>query len=94
MKERLEDLKNAKYNDLEDMVYRMQLTCDEIKDILDLKYILSKRTGSSLYPGIYEISDLNKTLEYILLNNVNICITIDDIKLNSKLCNNQTLIIT
>ena len=40
----LEDLKNAKFNDLEDMVYRFQLTYDEIMDILDLKYIPTKRT--------------------------------------------------
>ena len=28
-----EELKNAKYNDLEDLVYRMQLTYDEVIDI-------------------------------------------------------------
>ena len=33
----LEELKNAKYNDLADLVYRMQLTYDEIIDVLDLK---------------------------------------------------------
>ena len=33
----LEELGNAKYNDLEDLVYRMQLTYDEIIDVLDLK---------------------------------------------------------
>ena len=31
-------LRKAKYKVLEDMVYRMQLTCDEIIDILDVKY--------------------------------------------------------
>ena len=31
----IEDLKKAKYNDLEDLVYRMKLTYDEIMDILD-----------------------------------------------------------
>ena len=31
----LEELKTAKYNDIEDLVYRMQLTYDEIIDILD-----------------------------------------------------------
>ena len=35
----LEELKNAKYNDLEDMVYRFQLTYDEIIGVLDLKHI-------------------------------------------------------
>ena len=33
----LEKLKNVKNNDLEDLVYRMQLTYDEIIDILSLK---------------------------------------------------------
>ena len=49
----LEELRNVKYNDLEDLVYRMPLTYDEIMDILDLKYIPTKRTGYSLNPGIY-----------------------------------------
>ena len=33
----LEELKNAKNDDVEDMVYRFQLTYDEIIDILDLR---------------------------------------------------------
>ena len=90
----LEDLKNAKFNDLEDMVYRFQLTYDEIMDILDLKYIPTKRTGYSLNPGIYEVIDLNNTLKYILPDNVKVNITIDDIKLKSNLNTNQTLIFT
>ena len=39
----LEELKSAKYNDLEDLVYRMRLSYDEIMDILDLKYIPTKK---------------------------------------------------
>ena len=90
----LEELKNVKYNDLEDLVYRFKLTYDEIMDILDLKYIPTKRTGYSLSPGIYEIIDLNNTLNHILPNNVNVNITIDDIRLKSNLEINQTLIFT
>ena len=52
----LQELKNTKYNDLEDIVYRMQLTYDEIIDILDLNYLPTKRTGYSLTPGIFEIT--------------------------------------
>ena len=33
----LEELKNVEYCDLEDLVYRMQLTYDEIIDVLNLK---------------------------------------------------------
>ena len=39
----------------------MQLTSDEIIDILDLKFIPTKRTGYSLNHGIYEVIDLNNT---------------------------------
>ena len=41
----LGELKNVKYNDLADLVNRMQLTYDEIIDVLDLKYIFTKRIG-------------------------------------------------
>ena len=72
----------------------MQLTYDEIIDILDFKHILTERTGYSLNPGIYEVIDLNNTLKYILLDNVKQSITIDDIRLKSNLKINQTLIFT
>ena len=90
----IEELKNAKYNDLEDLVYRMRLSYDEIVDILDLKYISTKRTGYSLNPGIYEVVDLNNTLKHILPDNVKVNITIDGIRLKSNLKINQTLIFT
>ena len=90
----IEELKNVKYNDLEDLVYRMRLSYDEIMDILDLKYIPTKRTGYSLNPGIYEIVDLNNTLKYMLPDNVKVNVTIDDIRLKSNLKINQTLIFT
>ena len=90
----LEELKKVKYNDLEDLVYRMRLNYDEIMDILDLKYIPTKRTGYSLNPGIYEIVDINNTLKHILPDNVKVNITIDDIRLKSNIKNNQTLIFT
>ena len=75
----LEEIKNVKYNDLEDMVYRFLLTYDEFIDTLDLKYILTKTTGYSLNTGIYEVIDLNNTLKYILPDYVKISFTVDDI---------------
>ena len=72
----------------------MRLYYDEIMDILDLKYIPTKRTGYSLDPGIYEVDDLNNILKYILPNIVKVNVTIDDIKINSNLKTNQTLIFT
>ena len=90
----LDDLKIAKFNDLEDMVYRFQLTYDEIMDILDLKYLPTKRTGYSLNPGVYEKVDLNNTLKDILPDNVKVNVTKDDIRLKANLKTNQTLIFT
>ena len=90
----IEELKKIGYNDLKDLVYRMRLSYDEIMNILDLKYIPTKRTGYSLNPGFYEVVDLNNTLKYILPNNVKVNITIDDIRLKSNLKINQTLIFT
>ena len=90
----LEELKNIKYNDLEDLVYRMQLTYNEVIDILDIKYIPTKRTGYSLNPGIYEVDELNNTLKYVLPDFVKLSVTIDDIRLKSNLETNQTLIFT
>ena len=72
----------------------MRLSYYEIMDILDLKYIPTKRTGYSLDPGIYEVIDLNNTLKHILPDNVKINITIDDIRIKSNLKINQTLIFT
>ena len=90
----LEELKNVKYNDLKDLVYRMRLSYEEIMIILDLKYFPTKRTGYSLDPGIYEVINLNNTLKYILPDNEKISVTIDDIRLKSNLKTNQTLIFT
>ena len=90
----LEELKIVKYNDLKDLVYRMQLTYDKIIDILDLKYIPTKRKGYSLNPSIYEGVELNKTLKYILPNNVKVSVRLDDVTPKSNLKTNQTLIFT
>ena len=90
----LEELKNVKYNDLEDLVYRFKLTYDEIMYILDFKYIPTKRTGYSIEPNIYNVVDLNKTLKNILPDNVKINISIDERKYKTDLEINQTLIFT
>ena len=90
----IKELKEAKYKDIRDLVHRMRLSYDEIMDILDLKYIPTKRTGYSLDPAIYEVDDLNNTLKYILPDNVKVTVSIDDIRLKSNLKINQTLIFT
>ena len=72
----------------------MRLSFDELMDILDLKYIPTKRSGYSLDPGIHEVVDLNNTLKDILPKKVKVNITIDDIRLESNLKTKQTLIFT
>ena len=48
----LEELKSANYHDLEDLVYRIELTYDETMDILDIKVFPAERTGFTLQPEI------------------------------------------
>ena len=76
------------------MVYREPLTYNEVMDVLDIKYLPSKRTGYTLPPGVIEVSDINKTLQYLLPDIVEESITMDDIRLKSILKINQTLIFT
>ena len=63
----------------------MQLTYDEIMDLLDLKYIPTKRTGYSSNPGIYGVVDLNNSLKSFLPDSVKVNITINDVRLKSTL---------
>ena len=72
----------------------MRLSYDEIMDILDLKYISTKRIGYSIKPNIYNVVDLNNTLKNILPDNVKISLTIDEENYKSNLKINQTLIFT
>ena len=67
------------------MVYRLQLTYDEIIDILDVKYIAGSTIGYTLLPGVYEISDINLMLKSLFPGEVKINYTIDDIGLRSNL---------
>ena len=81
----LEELRNVKYNDLIGLIYRMQITYNEIIDILDLEYIPTKRIGYSIEPNTYKAVDLNNTLKNILPDNVKISVTIDERKYKSNL---------
>ena len=80
-----EELKSAIYHDLEDLVYRMELSYYEIRDVLDIKNFPSEKISYTLPPGIHEICDVDGTLEYILPDFAKKSITIDDIRLGSNL---------
>ena len=53
----LEEMKTARNDDLEDRVYRMQLTFDENIDIMDIKYFAGSNKICTFSPGKYEITD-------------------------------------
>ena len=72
----------------------MQLTYDEIIDVLNLNYISTKRTGYYSKPNIYNVLDLENTLKNFLPDNVKIDVTIDERKYKTDVETNQTLIFT
>ena len=73
------------------MVHRYHLTYDEIIDILDLKYIPTTTLGYTLTPGTYEVSDFKMMLKSLLPEEVKVNLTLDDVRLKSKLTVNQTI---
>ena len=75
------------------MVYRSQLTYDENLNILDFKHIpTQKKTDYSLNPIVNQITDIKKTLKYVLPGNVKYSVSIDEKIIKSNLKINQTLI--
>ena len=73
------------------MIYRLQLTYDEIIDILDDKYNAGSTIGYTLPPGVYEISDINLMLKSLLPGKVKVIITSDDIRQKSNWNNNKII---
>ena len=63
------------------MVHRFQLTYDEITDILDLKNVPTTTIGYTLPPGMYKITDIKFMLKSLLLKEVKVNTTNDDITL-------------
>ena len=84
------ELRRNKYHDLDDMVYRMELTEDEIMDVLDIKNTGPTAVGFTLAPGIHEISGIKSVLKSLNPDEVKVNITIDDIRLKSNLTTNKT----
>ena len=76
------------------MVYRYQLTYNEIIDVLNLKYIATTTIGYTLVPGMYEIIDIDFMLKSLLPKEVKVNITVDDVRLKSKLTTNKTIRVT
>ena len=69
----------------------MELTYDEIVDVLHLNYLAGSSTGYTLRGGIFESSDNNLMLNFLLPDEVKLKFTIDDIRLKSNLTTNKTI---
>ena len=82
-------MKRVNYRDLEDLVFRLQLTYHEFVDILDVKYIAASTKEYNLAPGKYESIDINIMLKSLLPKDVKVDITVDDVKLKSILTTNK-----
>ena len=63
-------------------------------DVMDIKVFPWQRTGYTLPPQIFEITDFNRTLEFLLPIFLKVNNTIDDFWLRSSLNIIQTLIPT
>ena len=86
-----EELKSVKWKDLNDMVYRLELSYHENIDVLDVKCIAGSTKGYTLAPGVYRITDISLFLKTLLPKEVKVSVTIDDIRLNSNITNNKTI---
>ena len=73
------------------MFYRVQLTYDEIVDILHVKYIPGSTKRYTLLPVVYEVADINMMLKSLLPKEVKVNITVDEIRLKSNLTTNKTI---
>ena len=73
------------------MVYLLQLTYDEIVDILDVKYISGSARGYTIPPGLYNVSDINSVIKSIHPDKVKVNFTIDEIKLKSNLATKKAI---
>ena len=87
----LAELSRVKCWDLEDLVFRMQITYDEFVDILDMKYNAGSTNRYALPPAIYKISHLCLILKSELPNELKVNIAINDIRLRSNLATNKSL---
>ena len=72
----------------------MQLSYDEILEVLDIKNLPPKRTRYTIPPGVYEISHNNLMLNSLIPKEVEANITIDDNGIKSNIKNYQTLVFT
>ena len=85
------ELKNAECNDLEYMLFRMELTYSQIEYTFYMKYIDASTTWFTIAEGIYEISDLNLMLKSLIPEYEEVNIMIVEFKQRSSLTTQKTV---
>ena len=83
--ETLAELERVKYKYLEDMIYKMELTYDEVVDIPDKNHIAASTIEHTPPPKLHKFGDFNLMLKSLLTNEVKVNIKIVDIRLGSNL---------
>ena len=86
----IKEIRNLEINNLEDFVFRFQLTYHKFAEIRDTKYTRTTSIGYTLLKRIFEISDLNLVLKCLPPENVKVSVTIDDFRLKYNLNTNET----
>ena len=89
----LAEMKRVKYEDIEDMVKSLELTYEEIVDMLDIKYINGTIIGYVLPSGIYQITDTESMINSLPADDVKVNITVDDIRIRTNLTTNKTKVL-
>ena len=72
------------------MVYKMQLTYNEIVDMLDVKFTAESTIGYTVLPRINEVHDNTLMIKSLVPNKVKVNFTIADISLKLHLTTKKT----
>ena len=78
-------IKSGNYKNIIDIVFRVEITFDEIIDVLDTKYFNASSTGYTLPPGKYKFIDPKSMFNTLLPVDIKVDITIDDTRQRSNL---------
>ena len=86
----LGELRRVKYKGLEDMVYRMELTYDEILGIPDRKEFAGSTFGYTYHQDIIKVVKFTLLFKSSLPDEVKVNVTIADIRQRSNLTTEKT----
>ena len=93
-KERIEELKNVEYNDLEDMVYGKNLKNTEFIDLLNVENTAGTKTGYTLPTGVFKYGEFNTITKSLFPSKAKVNATAVDIRMRIHLTNKNTIEIT